>query len=264
MDLGLSTSSLAPGGNDTLNNDYWKLTYGRVYSILKLAEFNSMNILAVDVDSLILNDPFLDIQYGIKSNTLNDHNTFQKNNYKIGLSVSNIDIALVSDAVEFSLTMGHKSHINGGFLYFPANSSYSLEILSTVHSKSCHPQSNEQLAFTSAIRNMYNIKYKSKFYPRLLPTDKYVNFCNTNCGSKRLEFQSIQSLQDLVALESKYPKNGRCERINRMKWVFFHAACIKWPNDNKLEVAKGKGLVQEAILSWISSSYTSAISSNAS
>jgi hypothetical protein len=90
-----------------------------------------MNLLAVDVDSVFLQNPFA------RGNGL-----FERPN----------DIAVVADKKPFTFRFGDKTPINGGFLYFPGKQSraaaFSLEVLEAVWSRNCHPDSNVEETFS--------------------------------------------------------------------------------------------------------------------
>ncbi len=96
MDLGTSTESLAPGSNTALSDDYWRVTYGRVYATMSVHSHN-VNVLAVDVDAVFLQDPFA------PGNGIHERPN---------------DIAVVSDTHPFTFSYNDKQGINGGFIYF--------------------------------------------------------------------------------------------------------------------------------------------------
>jgi hypothetical protein len=265
LDLGISGLSLAPGGSDKLDRDYWRLTFGRVYATLKINEFG-FSVLPVDVDSVFLQNPFM------KGNLIVDRMQ---------------DIAVVSDAKPFSFEIKDKSVLNGGFLYFPSNklsNGISNEALNLIWKESCMPKKNEQIVTSKVLRSLVkkhskannyyslhsylfpnrekkiivnnNLMTRKSFNPYVLTKSKYLNFCNTKCSTKNNEFESILTINDLHALQnnnSKYSKTfaDSCGFNTIKNWVFFHAACIKWPNDTKQNVAKAKGFVQYTILKWV-------------
>ena len=124
MNLGISEVSLAPGGTDKLNRDYWKLTYGRMYANL-IVHRQGVNALTVDVDSVFLQNPF-SVGSGLKDRPN--------------------DIAVVADVRPFTFQYGDKTPINGGFIYFPGMdpvaARFSSQVLEAVWTKNCHPESN--------------------------------------------------------------------------------------------------------------------------
>jgi len=258
MDLGISDGSLAPGGNDAIDRDYWRLTFGRVYATLKIHALGK-SVLPLDVDSVMLKNPFTsDNALGKRPN----------------------DLAATLDVHPFSFQVNHKetmkrlngslAMLNGGFLYFPATSpsiwKRTGEILKKIWSYSCKPKSNEQWITTKTLREVYEEERKNPnkkraaneaplFDPQILPKEQYPSFCNTNCGSTM--FAATTSLAELEALEKLHTGKASfhtCEAKTRRNWVFFHAACITWPEDQKAQIAKAKGLVQRAILLWVAQS----------
>ena len=237
MDLGVAGNSLAPGGSDKQNNDYWRLTYGRVYATVALIR-PGINTIPVDVDAIFLQNPF------IVGNGIHERPE---------------DIAVVSDIAPFTFQYGDKTPINGGFLYFPGftkeSYQYSYDIINRIWSKNCYPKSNEQLV-TSSVLRYYTKKYlkNPNFNPHMLSVNKYLNFCSTNCGTN-LEFSSINNINDLLLLDQKYlnlTTYNDCSKIQRKKWVYFHAACLnKDVLLNKNDIAKAKGNIQKAIYTWV-------------
>ena len=102
MDLGISNSSLAPavGHGGHKEEDYWRLTYGRVFATISVFQ-HKVNVLTVDVDSIWLKSPFA------------------SNN---GIVNRPNDIAVVHDIRPFTFSYSDKAPINGGFIYFPGAS----------------------------------------------------------------------------------------------------------------------------------------------
>lgn len=235
MDLGISGNSLAPGGNDKSNNDYWRLTFGRVYATIALHKQN-VNVLAVDVDAVFLQNPF---------------------NQGNGIYEAPNDVAVVSDIAPFTFKYGSKVPINGGFLYFPGVDpvarKFSREILDKIWEKNCMPQKNEQLVTSSVLRFMSRKYAKNDRYnPHMLPASQYHNFCSTDCGTG-LEFSSILSLQDLHSMDQKMSGNPKytCDATARNSWVYFHAACLNKEHQTKDNVARAKGMIQSAVYQWV-------------
>lgn len=236
MDLGIAGNSLAPGGADQQNNDYWKLTYGRVYATKALVRAG-INAVPVDVDAVFLQNPFAPGN---------------------GIAERPNDVAVVSDIAPFTFSYADKTPINGGFLYFPgilsSSHAHSKEIVTRIWSKNCHPKSNEQLVTSSVLRYMRR-KYPTDLTRQayMLPATQYLNFCSTNCGTGD-DFSSIRSVDDLRAMEKKHGKNGNftiCSTEGRQKWVYFHAACLNKNNITKSDVARVKGSMQMSVYKWI-------------
>ena len=125
--LGISEVSLAPGGSDVRDRDYWRLTYGRMYANLAVHRLG-MNIITVDADSVFLQNPFSE------GNGLRDRPN---------------DIGVVSDVKPFTFRYGDKTAINGGFIYFPGaqeeGAFFSRQVLEAVWAKNCRPESNVSL-----------------------------------------------------------------------------------------------------------------------
>lgn len=124
MNLGISGNSLAPGGTDLLDRDYWHLTFGRMYANMMLHRLG-VNFIAVDVDSVFLQNPFTPGN---------------------GIAERPNDIAVVSDVKPFTFKFGDKASINGGFIYFPGENpegaKYSTQLLEAVWKKNCKPKLN--------------------------------------------------------------------------------------------------------------------------
>jgi hypothetical protein len=240
MNLGIAGNSLAPGGSDKQDQDYWRLTYGRVFATVALVR-PGINAVPVDVDAIFLQNPFAPGN---------------------GIHARPHDLAVVSDIAPFTFKYGDKTPINGGFLYFPGKQSaafrYSKEIVNRIWSKNCQPKSNEQLVTSSVLRYMSR-KYAASidYRPHMLPVEQYLNFCSTDCGTGQ-EFSSIGSIQDLRKLEEKWrdsEKFASCSVEGRKKWVYFHAACLnKDILQDKGEVARAKGAIQRAVYEWVSTS----------
>jgi len=131
MNLGISDVSLAPGGSDSLDKDYWKLTFGRIYANLAVNKLR-VNMIAVDVDSVFLQNP---LNIG--------HNIAERPN----------DIAVVSDVKPFIFKFGDKAAINGGFLYLPGadvvGASFTLQLLNAVWEKNCKPKLNVRITLNT-------------------------------------------------------------------------------------------------------------------
>ena len=89
-----------------------------------------------------------------------------------------------------------------------------------------------------------------------------------------VEFKAILSIQDLRTLEEQrrrkmmFMGEGNdfegsnsdinssnstwdCDAQARKKWVFFHAACLRWNISEKSILSRKKGDVQRAILEWV-------------
>lgn len=235
MDLGISGDSLAPGGNDKSDNDYWRLTFGRVYATIALHRQN-INVLAVDVDAVFLQNPFS-----------------QGN----GIHEAPNDIAVVSDIAPFTFQYGSKVPINGGFLYFPGVEpvarKFSREVLDKIWEKNCIPKKNEQLVTSSVLRYMSRKYAKNSLYnPHMLPENQYLNFCSTDCGTDQ-EFSRVLSLKDLTELDQRMSGDPKymCDANARSLWVYFHAACLNKDNQSKQNVAKAKGMIQSAVYQWV-------------
>ena len=236
MDLGIAGNSLAPGGADQQNDDYWRLTYGRVFATKALVR-PGINAVPVDVDAIFLQNPFAPGN---------------------GIAERPNDVAVVSDIAPFTFTYGDKTPINGGFLYFPGivttSHAHSKEIVTRIWAKNCHPKSNEQLVTSSVLRYMRR-KYREDptHQAYMLPAAQYLNFCSTDCGTGAA-FSSIRTVDDLRAMERTYgssPKFKDCSEEGRKKWVYFHAACLDKNNITKSDVAKTKGSIQMAVYKWI-------------
>mmetsp|Transcript_9002 Transcript_9002/g.14965 ORF Transcript_9002/g.14965 Transcript_9002/m.14965 type:complete len:483 (+) Transcript_9002:73-1521(+) len=144
MNLRVASSSLAPGSTASNNKDYWRLTYGRVFATVSMVRLG-INALPADVDAIFLQNPF------------------QKGN---GIYERPNDIAVVSDIAPFTFKYGDKTPINGGYIYFPGRDveSYALsrELVDRVWAQNCHPEKNEQLVTSSALRYLAR-KYKHKY-----------------------------------------------------------------------------------------------------
>ena len=238
MDLGVAGNSLAPGGSDKQDSNYWRLTYGRVFATKALIR-SGINALPVDVDAIFLQNPF------------------SPGN---GLFERPRDVAVVADIAPFTFKYGDKTPINGGFLYFPGMDAISLrfsrEIVDRIWAKNCHPKDNEQLVTSSVLRYMarkYATERNSDYNTYMLPDSQYLNFCSTDCGTG-LEFSSIRNVGDLKNMEEKWKGKtefAACEREARNKWVYFHAACLNKDNISKSKVAETKGHIQRAVYDWI-------------
>jgi Nucleotide-diphospho-sugar transferase len=239
MDLGVSEESLAPllGSKEFSNRSYWRLTYGRVFTTLRIHS-QGVSVLPVDVDAVFLNNPFAATEE---------------------ISERPDSIAAVIDSIPFELSTGDTSLlINGGFLYFPATtpkaSITTNNVLQKIWSQSCMAE-NEQVVTTHVLKELYNITSASDpTRPRILNHEKYLNFCNLPCGSNEFKFNEILSLDDLHTFEKNMHNRTEfklCAKENRKKWVFFHAACIKWHDGHGRNLAKHKGKVQQAILQWV-------------
>jgi len=254
MNLGISDVSLAPGGTDALDKDYWKLTFGRIYANLAVHKLR-VNIIAVDVDSIFLQNPLT-----MGNNIANRPN----------------DIAVVPDVKPFTFKFGDKASINGGFLYLPGadpmGASFSRQLLDAVWEKNCKPKLNEQLVISSVLRRM-TVQHRRNphFKPHLLTKSQYLNFCSTTCGggpyvfnnnnskidsnveSIPPDFKSVRSLGDLRRYEATLTGEGlkECGVEARKKWVYFHVACLQWNLDDKLNLSKKKGQLQQDILDWV-------------
>jgi hypothetical protein len=239
MDLGVSEESLAPllGSKEFSNRSYWRLTYGRVFTTLRIHS-QGVSVLPVDVDAVFLNNPFAATEE---------------------ISERPDSIAAVIDSIPFELSTGDTSLlINGGFLYFPATtpkaSITTNNVLQKIWSQSCMAE-NEQVVTTHVLKELYNTTSASDpTRPRILNHEKYLNFCNLPCGSNEFKFNEILSLDDLHTFEKNMHNRTEfklCAKENRKKWVFFHAACIKWHDGHGRNLAKHKGKVQQAILQWV-------------
>jgi Nucleotide-diphospho-sugar transferase len=239
MDLGVSEESLAPllGSKEFSNRSYWRLTYGRVFTTLRIHS-QGVSVLPVDVDAVFLNNPFAATEE---------------------ISERPDSIAAVIDSIPFELSTGDTSLlINGGFLYFPATtpkaSITTNNVLQKIWSQSCMAE-NEQVVTTHVLKELYNTTSPSDpTRPRILNHEKYLNFCNLPCGSNEFKFNEILSLEDLHTFEKNMHNRTEfklCAKENRKKWVFFHAACIKWHDGHGRNLAKNKGKVQQAILQWV-------------
>lgn len=237
MNLGVSEESLAPS-SDVIGASYWKLTYGRVFTTLRI-HGEGVSVLPVDVDAVFLINPF----------SLSEE-IFEKPD----------SIAGVIDSQPFQLSTDDKKLLlNGGFLYFPATNPRSAiassKALHNIWKKSCLG-GNEQVVTTEVLKSLYNSSSPSDpRRPRILSHEKYLNFCNNPCGSQR--FAEITSIEDLHSLEnemSNRPEFRLCERECRQKWVFFHAACATWPDGQSINLSRAKGHVQKAILQWVEES----------
>lgn len=240
MDLGVAGGSLAPGGKDKHDADYWRLTYGRVFATVSLVR-PGINALPVDVDAVFLQNPFA------PGNGLHERPN---------------DLAVVADIAPFTFKYGDKTPLNGGFLYFPGvdehSYQFSKEVVDRVWAKNCHPKNNEQLVTSSVLRFMSK-KYVSNFNyrPYMLPVSQYLNLCSTECGTGD-DFRSIQSLADLKRMEETWGQKATfssCSSEGRKKWVYFHAACLNKEivNGGKAGVAKAKGEIQKAVYAWAKS-----------
>lgn len=239
MNLGVAGNSLAPGGADDQDADYWRLTYGRVFATVAMVR-PGVNVIPVDVDAVFLQNPF---------------------NPGNGIHERPNDIAVVQDTAPFTFKYGDKTPINGGFIYFPAAEPaayhYSRQAVDSIWSRNCHPRSNEQLVTSSVLRFMSREHaHAENFQPHMLPVDQYLNFCSTDCGTG-LEFSSINSIVDLRKLERKWASNAgfsQCDASARAKWVYFHAACLnKDVLVGKNSVARAKGAIQRAVYEWVKS-----------
>lgn len=244
MDIGITSESLSPVGNERRNKDYFRLTYGRLYATLTLHKLN-INVMPVDVDALFLQNPF---------------------DKKNGIIDRINDIAVVSDIKPFLFSYKDKTPINGGFLYLPGfqceGAYYTRELLDKVWENNCHPEKNEQLKISSILRYMtkkyyYSSKPHKDFTPHMLPVKKYLNFCSTKCGENNI-FSSILSIEDLHKLESEN-KNSQgfndCSMASRKEWVYFHVACGLNTTKYGSELAYYKAKQQNAILTWVSEAY---------
>lgn len=240
MDLGVSEESLAPllGSKDFNARSYWRLTYGRVFATLRIHS-QGVSVLPVDVDAVFLMNPFASTEE---------------------ISEQPHSIAAVIDSKPFQLHTSDPSLlINGGFLYFPATNPKSAistnNVLQKIWRQSCIA-SNEQLVTTEVLKELYNTTSPSdQSRPRILSHEKYLNFCSSPCGTSK--FRDILSIEDLHALEKDMQNKTEfklCEKENRRKWVFFHAACTKWPDGKSKNIAKSKGAVQKAVLQWVQES----------
>ncbi len=111
MNLGISSDSLAPNKEESANRlDYFRLTYGRVYTSVLLSQMG-VNVLPVDIDAIFLQNPFLPGN---------------------GLYEAPYDIAVVSDIKPFRFHKRDGIPLNGGFLFFPtATTGGSMATLST-------------------------------------------------------------------------------------------------------------------------------------
>jgi hypothetical protein len=239
MDLGISSESLAPvsGGKDFKARSYWRLTYGRVYATLKIHN-EGVSVLPIDADALFFKNPFTSeevLQFPDK-------------------------IAGVIDDQPVDLSNNTQStFLNGGLLYFPATTTKSAiltnNVLKDIWKQSCIEQ-NEQLVTTGVIRNLSrSLPLDDPYMPRILNVDKYLNFCSNPCGS--LDFREITSLNHLHLLEGKMkgkPEFKLCTKAYRKDWVYFHAACTKWPDGKSIDLSKAKGDVQRAIIAWVKES----------
>jgi hypothetical protein len=237
MDLGVAGNSLAPGGVDKQDTDYWRLTYGRVFATVAMVR-PGINVVPVDVDAVFLQNPF---------------------NPGNGIHERPNDIAVVADIAPFTFRYGDKTPINGGFLYFPGVTTsayqYSKQVVDRIWARNCQPKSNEQLVTSSVLRYMSRqYATASDYHPHMLSVDQYLNFCSTDCGTG-LEFASVGSLQDLRQLEAKWSgAEGfkKCDAEARKRWVYFHAACLnKDVLADKNAVAKAKGAIQRAVYEWV-------------
>lgn len=246
MNLGVSEESLAPvvvgldgkpiaSGKDFNTRSYWRLTYGRVYTTLRIHD-EGVNVLPVDADSVFLKNP-LSLGEEIPSEPQR--------------------IAGVIDTKPFDLsTTDGQSMLNGGFLYFPATTPKvaiaTNKVIRDIWKQSC-VQQNEQLVTSNVIKEYYSNKAKGDpLRPRILSIEKYRNFCNTNCGTGQ-KFESVQSLSDLVALEKEFKENvdfKPCSEERRRGWVYFHAACTFRPEGGSVGLVETKGKIQQAMLLW--------------
>jgi len=112
-------------------------------------------------------------------------------------------------------------------------------------------------------------KRNPHYKPHLLPKSQYLNFCSTTCGGGPYifnnnktnndatiippDFKSVRSLDDLRRYESTLNEEGlkECGVEARKQWVYFHVACLQWNLDDKLNLARKKGKLQQDILDWV-------------
>lgn len=237
MNLEVSQESLAPG-SDFIGSSYWKLTYGRVFTTLRIHN-EGVSVLPVDVDGVFLINPF----------SLSEE-----------ISEKPDSIAGVIDSRPFQLSTGDKSAlVNGGFLYFPATNPRSAiatsKVLQDIWKKSCLG-GNEQEVTSQVLKELYNSTSSSDpRRPRILSHEKYLSFCSIPCGWDG--FSEIASIEDLHSLEIKMLDKKEfklCLKEYRRKWVYFHAACATWPDGQSKNLSKAKGYVQKAILKWVQES----------
>lgn len=229
--------SLTPGGKK--NDDYWKLTFSRLY-VLRILSRIGVDFLSLDVDSVLLKNPF---------------STF----YSIGDQSGSI--AVVEDVAPLDFSVDNNNgFLNGGFVFVPHNSD-TADIIGKLWSHNCISHSNDQLILTNLLREKTaELRQYKNFSVNVLSTKFHKNFCNSNCGAS--SFHSISSFIQLVQIEKRYnSSNGgnnsrggavwECALEHRQQWVFFHVACLKWPDAQGIYLAKYKGKAQYALLDWL-------------
>ena len=235
-DLRVSSESLVPGSNTQSTDNYWRIAYARMYGTMKIHE-EGISVLQVDIDTVFLKNPFASPE------ELFEHPE---------------SMAGVVDTSPFSMTaIDEHVSMNAGFLFFPAATHKSAIVTNTalraIWSKSCKYRiKSEQARTTDIMKEMARtMPINDTLTPRLLSSEKYLNFCSTDCGTPK--FSEIQSIHDLRILEKEMEGKSTfrmCTKEIRRNWVFFHSACIAWPDSKGAGLSKAKGRVQEAIIGW--------------
>jgi hypothetical protein len=120
------------------------------------------------------------------------------------------------------------------------------KVLKDIWKQSC-TATNEQIVTTNVIKKLYRSKASNNLErPKILNHEKYLNFCNTNCGSDN--FRKVKSLSDLHYFEEEMKDKldfKVCSKEYRKEWVFFHASCTQWPDEKPAGLSKAKGAVQK-------------------
>jgi hypothetical protein len=211
--------------------------YGRVFVTLTL-HAEGVTVVPVDVDSVLLRNPF------------SPGEELHRNPHGIA--------GVVDTQLPDLLNEREKLLMNGGFLYFPATTPQvailTHEAIQEVWKQSCMTQ-NEQLVTTGVIRQLAKkLRSEPTLMPRVLSAAEYVNFCCLHCGTEAFPAAvSLKELQDLDRSMLGRPEYAPCSPQARKKWVFFHAACAKWPDEGKEYYARSKGLALEAVYDWVRS-----------
>ena len=284
MDFHVGKKFISPlGKGDAMNDNYFRLTFGRFYAAYHILLNYQMNVLAVDIDSVFFQNPFAEGQM------LNNHPYIS-----VVIAAENFDI---TDAEEGGM-------INGGLIYFPAVNAWSWqdskEVIRRFWSLNCYSRvKNDQEVFSDMLRFYYQEQHaaspqlklvnpnddtannkkrrnpkkqpkdeyfspltkapRSDYQVTVLPTTQYMNFCNNICGN-RAKFMSSYTLESLHDFE----KNAilqlsqtdhdigsyKCTTKHRKEWVFFHMVCIGSSLDD-LTSSERKSRYQRAILEWV-------------
>lgn len=237
-DLNVSSESLVPSQNNSvINKSYWRIAFARMYGTFKISNAGA-SVLQVDVDTVFLKNPFA------LSEELFQHPE---------------SMAGMVDTIPFDLAAEVRlATYNAGFLYFPAITPKATNItnsaLSTIWNESCrYYLDSEQSVTTNVLRGLARtLPINDTSIPQLLSAEKYLSFCSTSCGSPK--FSQIKNLHQLNNLEKEMEGNSTlfrpCSKEIRKDWVFFHAACISWPDSKGADTSKAKGMVQRAIIAW--------------